>query len=162
MRKANAGHQCKDEKPGRALVRPEAADWGHDELMTLAEAAAVFWPKGPLTTTSLRTAVRDGQLATAVIAGKVFTCPRAIREMAVFERRAEPQRRTRIPVEGVSDPPPADSSDPSFTQDRLLDDHSRLKAAVSRIAPGAGGRPNGGRLRSTPRHRGSAKFYRQP
>lgn len=47
-----------------------------------AEAAELFWPKGPLRAASLRTAARDGQLAIAVIAGKFMTTKRALKEMA--------------------------------------------------------------------------------
>lgn len=73
----------------RLQARPLPADWPEDEPMTLPEAVAVFWPDGPLTITSLRTAIRNGDLAFRKIAGKVFTTPRALKEMTAV-RRADP------------------------------------------------------------------------
>lgn len=55
--------------------------------MTLAEAAALLWPDGPLTTTSLRTAVRQGRLDVAEIAGKLLTTKAALQRMSVCRRR---------------------------------------------------------------------------
>jgi ATP-dependent Zn protease len=49
--------------------RPHPDQWSDDELLSLPEAAALFWPDGPLTTASLHTAPRDGQLAVAKSAG---------------------------------------------------------------------------------------------
>jgi hypothetical protein len=60
----------------RVRQRPDPESWGLDELLTIPEAALLHWPQGPLTVTSLRTAIRDGQLAVAVIAGKFFTTRR--------------------------------------------------------------------------------------
>jgi hypothetical protein len=71
----------------RIAARSDPATWGEDELLTLAEAAALFWPDGPLTVTSLRTAVRDGQLRVAPIAGKFLTSKRAVMEMSVSQMR---------------------------------------------------------------------------
>ena len=99
-----------DRRPPRVLARPTPSDWlDQDEIMTLEEVAAVFWPRGPLTVRSLRTAVRDGRLAVARIAGKIFTSPRAINEMtkctpdkpgaARAARREDPEpRRPRSPA----------------------------------------------------------------
>jgi hypothetical protein len=72
--------------PARILARPNPEDWKEDELMTLPEAAALFWPDGPLTTHSLRVAVRDGVLAVAVVAGRHLTTRRAITAMAECQR----------------------------------------------------------------------------
>jgi hypothetical protein len=47
----------------------------------LPEAAALMWPNGPLTVSSLRTAVRDGQLQVVVVAGKILTNRAALRKM---------------------------------------------------------------------------------
>ena len=66
----------------RVRERPDPDSWGEDELVTLAEAAELYWPQGPLCTASLRTAARDGQLAIAAIAGKFMTTKRALKEMA--------------------------------------------------------------------------------
>jgi hypothetical protein len=76
-------------RPPRIERRPLPEDWRDDELLTLAEAAALFWPDGPLTTTSLRTAVRDGQLEVAEIAGKLLTTKVAIARMCVCKPRVE-------------------------------------------------------------------------
>jgi hypothetical protein len=59
--------------------------------MTLPEAASLFWPEGPLTTTSLRTAVRDRVLAVAEIAGKLLTTKSAIIRMSSCRIRGEAQ-----------------------------------------------------------------------
>lgn len=68
--------------PLRVENRPSPDQWSDDELLTLDEAAHLFWPNGPLTTTSLRTAVRDRQLDVARIAGKILTCKAALRRMS--------------------------------------------------------------------------------
>ena len=68
--------------PPRIAERPDPASWRADELLTLDEAAALFWPQGPLSVSSLRTAVRDRRLAVARIAGKLLVTPRAIVEMS--------------------------------------------------------------------------------
>lgn len=72
--------------PARVAARPDPKDWGEDELMTLPEAAALLWPEGPLTTHSLRVAVRDGVLAVAVVAGRYLTTRKAIAEMSSCRR----------------------------------------------------------------------------
>jgi hypothetical protein len=76
--------------PRRIEKRPSPTQWGEDELLTLAEAAALLWPEGPLTTTSLRTAVRHGRLEVAEIAGKILTTKAALQRMAVCRRRTSP------------------------------------------------------------------------
>lgn len=70
------------DKPPRVQERPNPREWEEHELLTLAEAAALFWPNGPLTVRSLRTAVRDEILQVTWIAGKIFTTPESIRLMA--------------------------------------------------------------------------------
>jgi hypothetical protein len=67
------------DKLGRAKARPDPAQWDEDEVMTLVEAAAVFFPQGPLTVSSLRRASAVGTLEIAKVAGKALTTPRAIR-----------------------------------------------------------------------------------
>lgn len=77
----------------RVLHRPSPDEWSDDELMTLFEAAALFWPEGPLTVTSLRTAVRDEKLAVAEIAGKLLTTKASIMTMSTCSiRRSEELR----------------------------------------------------------------------
>jgi hypothetical protein len=70
-----------DGRPLRAAARPDPAMWSDHEPMTLYEAAAVFFPDGPLNVRSLRTAITKGQLAVSRVAGKIFTTPSAIRAM---------------------------------------------------------------------------------
>jgi len=61
-----------DRLPARIASRPLPDQWGREELLTLAEAAWLFWPDGgPITVRTLRTAVRDEALAVTWIAGKI-------------------------------------------------------------------------------------------
>lgn len=76
--------------PPRVTKRPCPTDWQDDELMSLTEAAILFWPEGPLRVASLRTAHRKGQLAVAEIAGKFLTTKRAINQMTKDSLRIEP------------------------------------------------------------------------
>lgn len=76
----------------RVAQRPSPDNWKEDELMTLPEAAALFWPEGPLTTTSLRTAVRDRQLEVAIIAGKFLTTKGAIHRMSACKLLGDNER----------------------------------------------------------------------
>src|ERR1700730_10748709 len=55
------------DKFARAKARPDPAQWGEDEVMTLVEAAAVFFPQGPLTLSSLRRAATAGTLEIAKV-----------------------------------------------------------------------------------------------
>jgi len=80
----------------RLVQRPQPDQWGDDELLTLPEAAALFWPHGPLTTASLRTAHRDGQLAVAVIAGKYLTTKAAIVQMGACSLRTSVESKAAI------------------------------------------------------------------
>ena len=81
MRKRNT------DKLARAKARPDPAQWGEDEVMTLVEAAAVFFPEGPLTLSSLRRAAAAGTLEIAKVVGKDLTTPRAIRKLVKPSRR---------------------------------------------------------------------------
>ena len=73
-------------KQDRVASRPDPESWALDELMTLPEAARLFWPEGPLTVTSLRTAVRCGNLGVCVVAGRHLVTRRAILEMSECRR----------------------------------------------------------------------------
>jgi hypothetical protein len=75
----------------RITKRPDPSQWAPNELLTLQEAAQLFWPDGPITVSTLRTAVRDRQLAVVTIARKLFTCPAAVKAMAVFETALPPR-----------------------------------------------------------------------
>ncbi|MCJ2006262.1 hypothetical protein [Methylobacterium sp. J-092] len=86
--------------PPRVAARPRTEEWADDELLTLPEAAALFWPAGPITTNTLRTAERDGTLTVTKVAGKFFTTPMAIRRMGVDEvgeKAGEPDRAEASP-----------------------------------------------------------------
>ena len=78
------------EPPPRVAERPRVENWLPDELLTLPEAVALFWPSGPLTLTSLRTAGHEGSLEITVVAGKHFVTPAAIRSMG---RREVPKAK---------------------------------------------------------------------
>lgn len=84
--------------PQRVADRPRVEEWTDDELLTLPEAAALFWPDGPITTNTLRTAGRDGTLAITKVAGKFFTTPMAIRRMGQDEAGETPDRETGAPA----------------------------------------------------------------
>lgn len=79
--------------PARIAARPNPMEWSDDELLTLPEAAALFWPDGPITTNTLRTAGRDGTLTITKVAGKFFTTPMAIRRMGLDEAGEKPKQR---------------------------------------------------------------------
>ena len=83
---------------GRVNLRPNPALWQDDELMTLAEAAALLWPQGPISERTLRTAVREGRLPISKVAGKFFVTLTALRLLSVCTVAAEvptPQGRQR-------------------------------------------------------------------
>jgi hypothetical protein len=89
MKRKSPSSRSRPAVPQRVAKRPSPDEWQVDELLTLPEAAALFWPDGPLTTTSLRTAVRDRQLEVAVIAGKFLTTKAAIRRMSTCSLKNE-------------------------------------------------------------------------
>ena len=80
--------------PARIQARPSPEQWGEDDLLSLPEAASLFWPEGPLSVSSLRVAVRDGVLPVTVVAGRILTTKRAVLSMSVCRpiagRNAEP------------------------------------------------------------------------
>ena len=71
----------------RLLERPNKEDWPIDELMTLPEAAALYWPQGPVTTATLRTLIRKGQLRVAVLGRRHLTSRKALEDMQQEEVR---------------------------------------------------------------------------
>lgn len=68
-------------KPRRIASRPDPATWGDTYILTLAEAAALLWPEGPITESTLRTSYRKGFLEVVFLNRKLLTCKRSIREM---------------------------------------------------------------------------------
>jgi len=78
------------DRPRRIVLRPDPAAWGDDELLTLAEAAALLWPDGPLTAHSLHVAAAAGRLPVTMIARKLLTTKRALKEMSQCAARTDP------------------------------------------------------------------------
>ncbi|QUS37826.1 hypothetical protein RPMA_02315 [Tardiphaga alba] len=74
--------------PPRVAARPDPAAWSETEVLTLAEAAALFFPQGPLSESSLRHAYRNRILETTMIARKLLTTKRAILAMADVARQS--------------------------------------------------------------------------
>jgi hypothetical protein len=74
-------------RPRRVAARPDPKDWGEDELLSFAEAAALLWPDGPLTASSLRTAYRGGELEVTLIARKLLVTKAALGQMTANARR---------------------------------------------------------------------------
>ena len=78
----------------RVEARPDPAAWRDDEALTLAEAARLFFPDGPLSEKSLRHAAAHGQLGAVRVAGKLLTTAGAVRRMmrpAAAERDPPPK-----------------------------------------------------------------------
>ena len=65
----------------RLTDRPRPVDWQPDDLITVVEAMALFFPNGPLTANGLRLAYARGQLGGVEIGGKLFTTPAAVAAM---------------------------------------------------------------------------------
>ena len=111
----------------RVEARPDPTMWRDDEVLSLPEAAHLFFPDGPLTEKSLRTAAIQKRLAIVRIVGKIFTTPDAMREMltpTVGPATPSPAKTPPAPlpadaqvgktVRPTADPPPR------TTKDRLL------------------------------------------
>lgn len=79
-------------KPRRIAARPDPKDWGDDELLTFSEAAALLWPDGPITASTLRTAYRQGLLEVTLLARKLMTTKRAVNAMTEAARRPARER----------------------------------------------------------------------
>lgn len=93
--------------PPRIRERPDPALWGGSELLTLPEAAALWWPSGPLSVKSLRNAIRSGQLGHVRIARKLFVTPDALKEMCrcVPPTSARPEPAPAAPAASASPSP---------------------------------------------------------
>ncbi len=124
--------------PQRIAARPSPDQWGADEILSLAEAASLFWPGGPLSTRSLRTAARDGALATVWIAGKQFTSKGALAAMT----RCKPDDPKKPPVRKAEPPddrnPAGQPADLSASGTRLLDRIAAERARLGRRPRRAG------------------------
>jgi len=73
--------------PRRIAARPDPKDWDDEELLTFSEAAALLWPQGPITASTLRTAYRAGQLTTVMLARKLMTTKAHLRAMTANASR---------------------------------------------------------------------------
>src|SRR5258708_28810978 len=97
----------------RVKARPRPQDWADDEAMTLIEAVAVFFPDGPLTLSSLRTAIDARKLDIATVAGKHLTTPRAIKRLVApcpAEKPSQPDCGfVETKASGSFSTPPAES-----------------------------------------------------
>ncbi|WP_158809559.1 hypothetical protein [Beijerinckia sp. L45] len=71
----------------RVQAKPDPWTWALDELMTLREAAALFWPSGLLTEKTLRTAIRNGNLDHIEIARKFYVTRRIVEAMCKAKDR---------------------------------------------------------------------------
>jgi hypothetical protein len=75
-------------KPRRVAERSDLKEWSRTEVLSYAEAAALLWPSGkPLSASSLRTAQKNGQLETVMVARKRLTTLEAIEKMLEGARR---------------------------------------------------------------------------
>lgn len=66
----------------RVAERPDPSAWGEDELMSLNEAARLFWPGGFITERNLRHAVRAGRLPISRLSGKHLVTRRALSRLS--------------------------------------------------------------------------------
>lgn len=72
-------------KPSRSALRrvearPHLDDWSDGEPITIAEAAALLGRDWPITASTLRSAIRRGEMAAIRLAGKLFVTKAALRE----------------------------------------------------------------------------------
>lgn len=63
----------------RVAERPQPRDWGNDEIVTLKEIIAVFYPNGPLAISSLRSEIRRGGLPNVKVRSKYLLTPAQLR-----------------------------------------------------------------------------------
>ncbi len=65
----------------RLEARPGPDEWDDDELVTLAEAVELFFPRGPLTIGGLRSAIGRHELPSVNICNRIYTTPGALRRL---------------------------------------------------------------------------------
>ncbi|MNE36046.1 hypothetical protein D3C80_1298410 [compost metagenome] len=109
--------------------RPKPADWPEDEPMTLKEIIAVFYPDGPLTVATLRTAIANHRLTPSVVAGKHFITPAQLR--ALFKPHPcpdAPKARASTSAKGASTVAQASGS-PTSTSSAMDRRNAALAAA---------------------------------
>jgi hypothetical protein len=83
----------------RLGTRRLPADWGDDDLLTLAEAKALFFPAGPFTATALRSAAERGELSASRICGRLYTTPSAVRRFSQVADGKRPDEVDRLLAE---------------------------------------------------------------
>lgn len=74
-------------KPRRIAREPNPDAYSDSTPLTLAEAAALLFPDGPYSESSLRTAARQGLLEVTVLTRKMTTDKAAVRKMLEAARR---------------------------------------------------------------------------
>jgi hypothetical protein len=121
-----------DATPPRVGERPRPELWADDELLTFPEAAKLFWPRGPITVATLRTARTEGKLEVTTIAGKFFVSPRALRAIG---RPTSPVAATNSDgLRPAGKPPgrPPPGADGAFPEslDELIDVLGRAQARL--------------------------------
>lgn len=99
----------------RVAARPRPDDWRPDECLSLEEAAALFFPHGPVTEKILRGSVEAGRLAVTQVGRRIFTTPDSVRALL------KPALLPTLPA------PPAPSADPQT--------EPPAQAAVAQPAP---------------------------
>lgn len=125
----------------RVERRPNPADWPDDEPMTLKEIIAVFYPDGPLTVASLRSAISAGRLTPSVVAGKHFITPAQLRALFTPLKVSRPcpaaqKDRASISAPAGSTPARASPSPTSTTSgtDRLRSAQAAAQSALGRLS----------------------------
>ncbi|MGY4617659.1 hypothetical protein ACVWZ4_002886 [Bradyrhizobium sp. USDA 4472] len=122
-----------DAVPERVRLRPLLSDWSEHELITLPEVVYLFWPGpgAPVTLTTIRTAVRDGDLDIVRIAGKFFTTKAAVIRMTT--PRPHPAPSATPPEATPAEAPPSAAVAPAPAAppiDPLLE---RIRARRERV-----------------------------
>ena len=77
----------------RLTERSALWQWSENELVSLAEGAALLFPHGPFSTASLRNASKKGDLAVISVGGKIFTTIGNLRRMSTPHTTERPQSR---------------------------------------------------------------------
>jgi hypothetical protein len=116
--------------PERVRIRPTLSEWSDDELMTLSEAVALFWPgRGPVTLTTIRTAVRNGALDIVPIAGKHFTTKASILRMTTPRPQpTSPPAPLQILISPAPARAPVPGIDPVIERIRARSERAKTRA----------------------------------
>jgi hypothetical protein len=93
-------------KPRRVAARPLPEMWSDSEVMTLEEAAALLFPDGLITTSTLRSAYKQSKLEVIVIARKVLVNKALVAQMTENARRTGPPAKN---ADGGSEDDASDS-----------------------------------------------------